>query len=253
MKITFLGTGTSQGVPVIACKCQTCMSDDEHDSRLRSSILVQEGDTSIVIDTGPDFRQQMLRAEVGSLDAVVFTHEHRDHIAGLDDIRAFNFIQKSSMDIYAEDRVIRALNSMFPYIFAEKKYPGVPQVIMHTMTSEPFRIGPLELIPIRMMHYRLPVLGFRIGDFAYLTDANFISEHEKEKLFGVKELVVNALRREAHISHFTLSQAKALIEELSPRMAYLTHISHQMGLSHMLNKELPGNIMMAYDGQVLDL
>ena len=135
------------------------------------------------------------------------------------------------MDIYAEERVIRALKSMFPYIFAEKKYPGVPQVIMHTISTEPFRIGPLEIIPIRMMHYRLPVLGFRIGEFAYLTDANFISEHEKEKLFGVKNLVVNALRRETHISHFTLSQAMALIEELSPRMAYLTHISHQMGPS----------------------
>ncbi len=239
MKITFLGTGTSQGVPVIGCHCNGCISDNEHDKRLRSSILVEQDENVLVIDTGPDFRQQMLQADVNRLNAVIYTHEHRDHIAGLDDIRAYNFIQKSSMDIYAEERVIRALKSMFPYVFAEKKYPGVPQVIMHSISTEPFKIGSLEIIPIRMMHYRLPVLGFRIGEFAYLTDANFISEHEKEKLFGVKYLVVNALRRETHISHFTLSQAVALIDELSPRMGYLTHISHQMGPSRIINDELP--------------
>jgi len=220
---------------------------------LRSSILIERDETALVIDTGPDFRQQMLSAGVNKLDAVVYTHEHRDHIAGLDDIRAYNFIQKSSMDIYAEERVVRALSGMFPYIFAEKKYPGVPQVIMHTITTDPFRIGPVDIIPVRMMHYRLPVLGFRIGDFAYLTDANYISELEKEKLFGVKCLVVNALRRETHISHFTLSQAIALIEELSPRKAYLTHISHQMGPIKLLADELPGNIRTAYDGLVLEL
>jgi len=253
LKITFLGTGTSQGVPVIGCFCPGCLSDDELDKRLRSSILIEADDTVIVIDTGPDFRQQMLRAGVGRLNAVLFTHEHRDHIAGLDDIRAYNFIQKSSMDIYAEERVIRALNSMFPYVFAEKKYPGIPQVIIHPISAESFKVGPVEIIPVRMMHYRLPVLGFRIGDFAYLTDANFISEQEKEKLFGVKTLVVNALRRETHISHFTLSQAVELIEEMSPRMGYLTHISHQMGPSRVINDELPQNIRMAYDGLVLEL
>ncbi|MCP4313259.1 MAG: MBL fold metallo-hydrolase [Bacteroidetes bacterium] len=253
MKITFLGTGTSQGVPVIGCRCRGCMSDDEGDKRLRSSILIEAEEQVLVIDTSPDFRQQMLRADVTSLNAVLFTHEHRDHIGGLDDIRAYNFIQKSSMDIYAEERVIRALNGMYPYIFAEKKYPGVPQVAMHSISSQPFMIGPLEIIPIRMMHYRLPVLGFRIGDFAYLTDANYISEQEKEKLFGVKHLVVNALRREIHISHFTLDQAVGLIEEMSPRMGYLTHISHQMGPSRLVNDELPPNIQTAYDGLVLDL
>ncbi|MFO7669335.1 MAG: MBL fold metallo-hydrolase [Bacteroidales bacterium] len=253
MKITFLGTGTSQGVPVIGCRCPGCTSDDENDKRLRSSILVEQDHTVIVIDTGPDFRQQMLRAGVNRLDAVIYTHEHRDHIGGLDDIRAYNFLQKSSMDIYAEERVIRALDSTFPYVFAEKKYPGVPQVIIHIISTESFTIGPLKIIPIRMMHYRLPVLGFRIGDFAYLTDANFISEHEKEKLFGVKDLVVNALRRETHISHFTLSQAVGLIEELSPRHAYLTHISHQMGPSRLVHDELPPHIRLAYDGLVLDL
>lgn len=229
------------------------MSDDALDKRLRSSVLLQQDDTAVVIDTGPDFRQQMLRADVNSLNAVVYTHEHRDHIAGLDDIRAYNFIQKSSMDIYAEERVIRAVNSMFPYIFAEKKYPGVPQVVMNEISSESFNIGPLQFQPIRMMHYRLPVLGFRVGEFAYLTDANFISEQEKEKLFGVKYLVVNALRKETHISHFNLSEALSLIKELSPRNAFLTHISHQMGPASLMTDEIPENVRIAYDGLVLDL
>ena len=253
MKINFLGTGTSQGVPVIGCRCKGCLSTDENDKRLRSSILVEEGDQVIVIDTGPDFRQQMLRAGAAKLDAVLFTHEHRDHIAGLDDIRAFNFIQRQPMDIYAEERVMRALNNGFPYVFAEKKYPGIPQVIMHRISTEPFNIGSMEILPIRMMHYRLPVLGFRIGEFAYLTDGNYISEREKEKLIGVKYLVVNALRRESHISHFTLSEATSLMEELSPRMGFITHISHQMGLSKDLIKELPPYIRPAFDGLVLEV
>lgn len=253
MKITFLGTGTSQGVPVIACRCKGCMSVDEHDKRLRSSILVESEDQVLVIDTGPDFRQQMLKAGTTKLDGVLFTHEHRDHIAGLDDIRAFNFIQRKPLDIYAEERVLRALNSGFPYVFAEKKYPGIPQVNMHHISTLPFTISSLEIIPIRLMHYRLPVLGFRIGEFAYLTDGNFISEGEKEKLIGVKFLVVNALRRETHISHFTLSQAISLINDLGPRMGYLTHISHQMGLSKDLIKELPANIRPAYDGLVVEV
>jgi len=253
LKITFLGTGTSQGVPVIGCRCSVCMSADERDKRLRSSVLVEQGEQVVVIDTGPDFRQQMLRSGNSKLNAVLYTHEHRDHVSGLDDIRAFNYIQKSPMDVYGEERVMRALNSGFPYVFAEKKYPGIPQVRMHTITNNPFQIGEMKVIPIRMMHYRLPLLGFRLGDFAYLTDGNYIPEAEKEKLAGLKYLVVNALRRETHISHFTLSEAVSLIEELSPRMAYLTHISHQMGLYADLEKELPSRIKPAYDGLVLEV
>jgi len=253
LKITFLGTGTSQGVPVIGCGCRVCKSVDERDKRLRSSVLVEQRDQFVVIDTGPDFRQQMLRAGFRKLNAILYTHEHRDHISGLDDIRAFNYLQKSPMDVYGEERVMRALNNGFPYVFAEKKYPGIPQVRMHHISNEAFLIGDMEVIPVRMMHYRLPVFGFRLGDFAYLTDGNYIPESEKEKLFGVKYLVVNALRRETHISHFTLSEAVRLIEELSPRMGYLTHISHQMGLSADLEKELPSSIRPAYDGLVLEV
>jgi phosphoribosyl 1,2-cyclic phosphate phosphodiesterase len=229
------------------------MSEDEHDKRLRSSVLIEHNGLVVVIDTSPDFRQQMLSAGVNRLDAVLFTHEHRDHIAGLDDIRAFNFIQKRSMDVFAEERVIQALTGMFPYIFAEKRYPGVPQVVTHTISSDPFRIGTLEIIPIRLMHYRLPVLGFRIGDFAYLTDGNYLPEDEKKKLAGLRYLTVNALRREPHISHFTLAQAIELIGELGPARGYITHISHQMGPSISFEKEMPSNIRPAYDGLVLEL
>ena len=248
MKITLLGTGTSQGVPVIACRCDTCISDAPKDKRLRSSVLIEEGDVTIVIDTGPDFRQQMLRAEVKKLDAIIFTHEHRDHIAGLDDIRAFNFILKKPMDVYAEERVIRSLKNEFPYIFAERKYPGIPQVNVHSIENQQFKINGLVVQPIRALHYRLPVLGYRIGDFAYITDANYIPPEEKEKLRDLKILVICALRVKDHISHFTLPQALEVIEEVKPEEAYLTHISHQLGLHDDVQKGLPDRVSLSYDG-----
>ena len=207
----------------------------------------------VVVDTGPDFRQQMLRVHVPRLDAVVFTHEHRDHIAGLDDIRAYNFIQKRSMDVYAEERVFRSLKSEFPYVFADEKYPGVPQINEHPISIEPFQIREMQVIPVRLKHFRLPVLGFRFEKFAYLTDANFISKEEMEKLNGVKYLVVNALRKESHVSHFTLEQAIDLIAELAPEKGYITHVSHQMGLTRQWEKGLPANIFPAYDGLTLEL
>jgi len=253
LKVTFLGTGTSQGVPVIACSCKTCLSGDPRDKRLRTSLLLETGNITIVIDTGPDFRQQMLRENVKRLDAVIFTHEHRDHIAGLDDIRAFNFIQKRPVDIFTEERVLSALRYEYPYIFAEKKYPGIPEINIHLIDEEDFTVNGLKIAPIRLMHYKLPVLGFRIGDAAYITDANFISEQEKEKLFGVKYLIINALRKEKHVSHFSLSEAVSLIEEISPKRAYLTHLSHQMGLHDDLEKELPPNIHPAYDGLAFEV
>jgi len=248
LKVTLLGTGTSQGIPVIACNCNVCRSNDPHDKRLRASVLIEIGDKNFVIDSGPDFRQQMLRANVSSLDAILFTHEHKDHIAGLDDIRAFNYIQQKPIDIYAEERVHWAIKQEFAYIFAEQKYPGIPQVNMHLIDNQPFEIEGVSIIPIRAIHLRLPVLGFRIGNFAYVTDANFISNDEKEKLKGSKYLVVNGLRKQKHISHFSLGEAVNLIEEIKPDFGYITHISHQMGIYVDVNEELPSNIKLAFDG-----
>lgn len=253
MKITFLGTGTSQGVPVIGCECEACTSNDPRDVRLRSSILVQNADQTVVIDTGPDFRQQMLVAGVKRLDAVLYTHEHRDHVAGMDDIRSFNFLQKKSMDLYGEKRVLQSLRISFPYVFSVNKYPGVPKVILHEIGLEPFSIGTIDFIPIRMLHYEMPVLGFRINDFAYLVDANFISAEEKRKLKGVKKVVVGALRKEKHHSHFTLEEAADLFLELKAKEGYITHISHQMGLRVDYEKELPAGMEAAYDGLVLEI
>ena len=247
MKITFLGTGTSQGVPVIACTCPTCLSEDPKDKRLRSSVLVEQGGRNILIDTGPDFREQMLRARVGQLDAILYTHEHRDHIAGLDDVRAYNYIQKKSMDLYGEKRVLRALHHSFPYVFAERKYPGIPQVNFHIIENRPFRLGDIEVIPIRALHYRLPVLGFRIGDFAYITDANSIAPEEIDKIRGIGHFAICALRKKQHISHYNLEQALAVIDEVRPGKAYFTHVSHMMGKSAEIGPELPGNVCFAWD------
>ena len=253
MKITFLGTGTSQGVPVIACKCATCNSNDPKDKRLRASVLVEHQDRVVIIDTGPDFRQQMLSASVARLDAVVFTHEHRDHIAGLDDIRAYNYLQDQPMDVYGEARVLRALQHTFPYIFAERKYPGIPQVNFHQIGIEPFTVEGIEIIPVRAYHYRLPVLGYRIGDFTYITDANFIAPEELEKIKGTRYFAICALRKRKHISHYSLSEALEVIRLVSPEHAYLTHVSHLMGSHAETTSELPDNVSFAWDGLSFDV
>jgi phosphoribosyl 1,2-cyclic phosphate phosphodiesterase len=255
MTITFLGTGTSSGVPMIGCDCPVCRSLDPRDQRLRVSVHVVVEGRSLVIDTGPDFRQQMLRARITQLDAVLFTHEHKDHTAGLDDIRAFNFRQQQEIPVFAEPRVIRQLQQEFAYIFAEQKYPGVPQVSVHAIESdtEPFDVLGLAVQPLRALHYRLPVLGFRIGGFVYLTDANHLAPETLDLLRGADTIVLNALRREPHISHFTLAQAVEILEELAPRRAYLTHISHQLGRHREVEAELPPWIRLAYDGLKIEV
>ena len=253
MKITFLGTGTSQGVPIIACKCKVCTSGNPKDNRLRSSILIQDNTTNIVIDSGPDFRQQMLRTGVDHLDGLVFTHEHKDHVAGMDDIRAFNFVNKKKVNIYATLHVQEALKREFPYVFTDLKYPGVPEVEMNTINTEEFKINNTSIIPIDVLHYRLPVLGFRIGNFTYITDANHIPESSIEKIKGTEILVLNALRNEPHISHFTLNEALEVIDIIKPKQALLTHISHQLGLNDEVNARLPENIICAYDGLELNI
>jgi len=253
MKITFLGSGTSQGVPMIACECEVCTSTNPKDKRLRSSILIETDDQTIIVDTGPDFRYQMLRAQVKKLDAVVFTHEHKDHVAGLDDVRGFNYIMKKSMQIYATENVQTALKRDFHYAFGQNKYPGVPQLELNTITSLPFQIENLKLIPIQLKHYKMDVFGYRIGNFAYLTDANYIAEGEMKKLKGLDVLVINALQKTSHISHFTLDEALDVIGQLKPKKAYLTHISHRMGKYDDVSKELPENVELAYDGLVVEV
>ena len=253
MKVTFLGTGTSQGIPVIACDCKDCTSENPKDNRLRTSILIEENNQTIVIDTGPDFRQQMLRENVQKLDAIVFTHQHKDHVAGMDDIRAFNYKFKKDMDIYCTAEVEEALIREFPYVFSAYKYPGVPEIKVHNIKNEPFIINGVELIPIEGLHYKLPVFGYRIKDFVYLTDVSFVSEREKEKMKGAEVIVLDALRKTPHISHFTMEQAVELLEELKPKQGYLIHISHLMGLHNEVVKELPNFIKPAHDGLILEL
>ncbi len=248
MNITFLGTGTSQGVPVIACECAVCRSLDYRDKRLRVSVWIEVNGKSFVIDTGPDFRQQMLRARVPRLDAVLFTHQHKDHTAGLDDVRAFNFSQQKDMPLYGRSEVLGQIRSEFAYAFSEKRYPGVPRLQLHSIENQPFEIEGVPVIPVEVMHHQLPVFGFRIGDFTYITDANFIAESELKKIEGSRVLVLDALQRESHVSHFTLSQALDLIDRLDVPCAYLTHLSHRMGLHAQVDKELPANVSLAYDG-----
>jgi phosphoribosyl 1,2-cyclic phosphate phosphodiesterase len=251
VKITFLGTGTSQGVPVIACECDTCLSADPHDKRLRTSLLLETGDVTLLFDAGPDFRQQMLRENVKKLDAILITHDHKDHIAGMDDVRAFNYKSQDAIDIFAEERVQKAIKREFSYVFAEYRYPGIPKMRLNNIPEYGFNIKEVGIIPIRVRHLNLEILGFRVGNFAYITDANYIPEESKEKLIGVKYLVINALRKEKHISHFSLREAMDFVREISPKKALITHISHQMGLHKNVTEELPPGIMLAYDGMSL--
>jgi phosphoribosyl 1,2-cyclic phosphate phosphodiesterase len=248
IKVTFIGTGTSQGVPVIGCNCEVCSSTNYKDKRLRTSVLVETSNTRIVIDSGPDFRQQLLTQKIKKLDAVVFTHEHKDHIAGLDEVRAFNYLHKMRMPVYATEQVTQALKREFAYIFSDTKYPGIPEIDIINFNNDNFTIGDITLQPINVLHYKLPVKGFRINNFAYITDANYISEDEKKKLQNLDVLVLNALRREAHISHFTFDEAIALAQELKANKTYFTHISHQLGLHEQLMCELPNTIEIASDG-----
>ena len=253
MKVTFLGTGTSQGVPVIGCECKVCKSLDFRDKRLRTSIHLETNGISLVIDTGPDFRIQMLRTGIKRLDAVLFTHEHKDHTAGLDDIRPFNFSQQMDIPIFARRQVLDQIHREFSYIFSAKKYPGVPQVDPIEISENPFQINGVSILPIPVLHYKLPVLGFRFGDFSYITDANFIPDESLKLLEGTEILVLNALQKESHISHFTLEEAVEMAKKIGAKQTFFTHISHRLGLHDQVESELPQGIALAYDGLELIL
>jgi len=248
MEFIFGGTGTSQGVPVIACECEVCQSKDPLDKRLRTSGILRSSTTTICFDAGPDFRQQMLREEINVLDAIVFTHQHKDHTAGLDDVRAYNFRLKRDMPVYATSDVITHLGREYYYIFEQSDYPGVPKLDLREINTETFQVGDLELLPIPMMHGPMPVLGFRVGDFAYITDANFISDAARERLQGVRYLTLNALRKAPHHSHFNLAEAIQIAQEIGAEETYFLHISHLMGTHAAVSRELPSGIQFAYDG-----
>ena len=249
MKVTLLGTGTSQGVPLIGCECKVCKSTDPKDKRLRSSIMIEVDDQVIIVDTGPDFRQQMLREKVKDIDAVLFTHHHKDHVAGMDDIRPFNFKWNKDINIFCSHTTSQALKREFHYVFSDEKYPGTPRVKMNIFGNQDFSIGKTIVQPIETLHYRMQVFGFRIYDFIYLTDVSEISSDEKRKLHNADLIILDALRIKPHMSHFNLYQALDLIDEIKPKRALLTHISHYMGLHKDVNKTLPINVDLSYDGQ----
>ncbi len=255
-KITFLGTGTSQGIPMIGCTCKVCKSADPRDNRLRTSALVEHNGFRILIDCGPDFRQQMLRQNISDLDAVILTHQHKDHTGGMDDIRAFNYFRKAAFPIYAEPNVQESLKMEYSYAFAEHKYPGVPDYTLHTIGEEPFTItkslpdgteASIEITPIRVYHYRLPILGFRIGNMAYITDGSSIPATEFDKLQGLELFIINTVRKEKHISHFSLAEALDVVEKVGAPRNFLTHLSHQIGTHKELEAILPPNVKPAYD------
>src|SRR5882724_3786515 len=253
LKITFLGTGTSSGVPMIACDCEVCTSTNKKDKRLRSSIMVESANTVLVVDSTPDFRYQMLREKVKHLDAIVFTHPHKDHIAGLDDIRAFNYFSKKPMQIFANEMTQEVIIREFPYAFTDTKYPGLPEIGLNTIAMEPFIVGDMPVIPVLVWHLKMPVLGFRFGKFTYITDANRIEAAEREKIKGSEVLVINSLRMEKHISHFTLPEAIEVVQELQVPKAYFIHMSHQLGRYADVNPTLPPGMELAYDGLQLTL
>lgn len=253
MKVTILGSGTSQGVPVIACDCEVCRSTDKRDKRLRCSAMIEIGDRKIVIDAGPDFRYQMLRAGVKDVRALLLTHEHKDHIGGLDDIRAFNWVKQGKVDVYSNRRTVEAVKRDYAYAFEEVRYPGVPDMDLHVVGEDPFYIDEVEVVPLTVMHYKLPVTAFRIGGFAYITDANYIPEEGMRKLEGVECLVIDALRRERHLSHFSLEESLEVIRRLGVKRAFLTHVGHQMGLTREVERTLPANVRLAYDGLTFEV
>lgn len=253
MRVTFLGTGTSQGIPVIGCSCPVCQSMDFRDKRYRTSIHIEIDGQSFVVDSGPEFRLQMLREGILRLDALIFTHEHKDHTAGMDDIRPFNFLQKKDIPIYGTPPVINQLKAEFAYVFSENKYPGAPGVVVNEISNTPFEIQGVNVIPIQVYHHKLPVFGYRIADFTYITDANYIAEEEIEKIRGTRVLVLNALQINSHISHFNLSEALEMVDRIQPERAYFTHIGHRLGLSQEIEKSLPPHVSLAYDGLKINL
>jgi len=253
MKITLLGTGTSQGVPVVGCHCATCQSNDPRDKRLRTSAYVEAGDVRLLIDAGPDLRQQLLRHDITHIDAVLMTHEHKDHMAGLDDIRPIYFMQEAPMPVYGLQRVLKVIRKDYDYAFKPNPYPGAPGFQLFPVRDDPFTIKGVEIQPIHVRHLTLPILGYRIGPLAYITDASFIAESELKKLEGLDVLVINALRIKEHYSHFNLEQALAVVKRLQPRRALLTHVSDKMGPYAEIQPMLPENVTLGYDGLTVEL